>query len=145
MKPQEKAQELINSFSPHAKNWDCFYDIPLDKNHAKECALIAVEEIIAQIEPSVSMDVISARINYWQEVKQEIEKPMKPKEQAEQLLHEYRMLFMDEGEDYGQEILVTMLSIKCSLIAVDKILSLFISESEDTRYWLEVKQEIEKI
>jgi hypothetical protein len=70
---------------------------------------------------------------------------MTPKEQAEQLLHEYRMLFMDEGEDYGEEILVTMLSVKCSLIAVDKILSLFISESEDTRYWLEVKQEIEKI
>jgi len=70
---------------------------------------------------------------------------MTPKEQAEQLLHDYRMLFMDEGEDYGQEILVTMLSIKCSLIAVDKILSLFISESEDTRYWLEVKNELEKI
>jgi hypothetical protein len=70
---------------------------------------------------------------------------MTPKEQAEQLLHEYRMLFMDEGEDYGQEILVTMLSVKCSLIAVDKILSLFISESEDTRYWLEVKKEIEKL
>jgi hypothetical protein len=70
---------------------------------------------------------------------------MKPKEQAEQLLHEYRMLFMDEGEDYGQEILVTMLSVKCSLIAVNKILSLFISESEDTRYWLKVKQEIKKI
>ena len=52
---------------------------------------------------------------------------------------------MDEGEDYGQEILVTMLSVKCSLIAVDKILSLFISESEDTRYWLEVKKEIEKL
>jgi hypothetical protein len=70
---------------------------------------------------------------------------MTPKEQAEQLLHEYRMLFMDEGEDYGQEILVTMLSIKCSLIAVDKILSLFISESEDTRYWLEVKNVLEKL
>jgi hypothetical protein len=70
---------------------------------------------------------------------------MTPKEQAEQLLHEYRMLFMDEGEDYGQEILVTMLSVKCSLIAVDKILSLFISESEDTRYWLEVKNVLEKL
>jgi hypothetical protein len=70
---------------------------------------------------------------------------MTPQQKAEQLLHEYRMLFMDEGEDYGQEILVTMLSVKCSLIAVDKILSLFISESEDTRYWLEVKQEIEKL
>jgi len=70
---------------------------------------------------------------------------MTPKEQAEQLLHEYRMLFMDEGEDYGQEILVTILSVKCSLIAVDKILSLFISESEDTRYWLEVKNVLEKL
>jgi hypothetical protein len=139
MTPQEKAQELINSFSPHAKNWDCFYDIPLDENHAKKCALIAVDEIL-------SLFINECEdTRYWQEVKNEIEKPMKPKEQAEQLLHEYRMLFMDEGEDYGQEILVTMLSVKCSLIAVDKILSLFISESEDTRYWLEVKQEIEKI
>jgi hypothetical protein len=43
------------------------------KKDAKKCALIAVDEIIAQIEPSVSMGVISARINYWEEVKKEIE------------------------------------------------------------------------
>lgn len=67
---------------------------------------------------------------------------MKPKEQAEQLLHEYRMLFMDEGEEYGNEILVTILSIKCALIAVNVI----IKDREDIHdlYWLEVKQEIEK-
>ena len=41
---------------------------------AKECALVAVDEIIANIEPSVSMDVIEARVKYWTEVKQEIEK-----------------------------------------------------------------------
>jgi hypothetical protein len=68
MTPQEKAQELINSFSPHAKNWDCFYDIPLDENHTKKCALIAVDEILSLF---VS-DCEDTR--YWQEVKQEIEK-----------------------------------------------------------------------
>ena len=68
MTPQEKAQELINSFSPHAKNWDCFYDIPLDENHTKKCALIVVDEILSLF---VS-DCEDTR--YWQEVKQEIEK-----------------------------------------------------------------------
>jgi hypothetical protein len=68
MKPQEKAQELINSFSPHAKNWDCFYDIPLDENHAKKCALIAVDEIL-------SLFINECEdTRYWQEVKNEIEK-----------------------------------------------------------------------
>jgi hypothetical protein len=74
---------------------------------------------------------------------------MTPKEQAEQLLHEYRMLFMDEGEDYGQEILVTMLSVKSTLIAVNLILK----DREvmdgmrviNDPYWLEVKNELEKI
>ncbi len=79
---------------------------------------------------------------------------MTPKERAEQLLHEYRMLFMDEGEDYGQEILVTMLSVKCALKAVDKVI-IEMSDYYDRydctytlskiEYWLEVKQEIEKI
>ena len=74
---------------------------------------------------------------------------MTPKEQAEQLLHEYRMLFMDEGEDYGQEILVTMLSLKCALIAVDLILK-DREEMDGMRvindpYWLEVKNELEKL
>ena len=79
---------------------------------------------------------------------------MTSKEQAEQLLHEYRMLFMDEGEDYGQEILVTMLSVKCALKAVDKVI-IEMSDYYDRydctytlskiEYWLEVKQEIEKI
>lgn len=45
----------------------------VSKQVAKECALVAVDEITANIEPSVSMDVIEARIKYWQEVKQEIE------------------------------------------------------------------------
>jgi hypothetical protein len=61
---------------------------------------------------------------------------------------------MDEGEDYGQEILVTMLSVKCALKAVDKII-IEMSDYYDRydctytlskiEYWQEVKQEIEKL
>lgn len=63
MKPKEKAKELFfkMSFETHAYN-------------AKHCALIAVDEVISNIEPSVSMDVISARIKYWEQVKIEINK-----------------------------------------------------------------------
>jgi hypothetical protein len=67
MTPKEKAQDLVDRYY-----WT-FGDGYLGEQHI-QCALIAVDEIIAQIEPSVSMDVISARIKFWQEVKQEIEK-----------------------------------------------------------------------
>jgi hypothetical protein len=74
MKPQEKAQELINSFSPHAKNWDCFYDIPLDENHAKKCALIAVDEILQMVNEQMQGFFNSDIIAHWKQVKNEIEK-----------------------------------------------------------------------
>ena len=67
---QEKAKEIYCKYAD-ALN---IRDLQTTANpFAKQCALIAVNEIIAQIEPSVSMDVISARINYYQEVKKEIE------------------------------------------------------------------------
>jgi hypothetical protein len=47
---------------------------------------------------------------------------MTAKQEAEDLLHKYRMLFMNEGEEYGEEILVSMLSMKCSLITIDNLL-----------------------
>jgi len=73
MTPKEKAEELLTTyrFVLSIKN------APLGSQKdliAKQCALIAVDEVVAQIEPSVSMDVISARIEYWEQVKQEIEK-----------------------------------------------------------------------
>lgn len=68
MTPQEKAISLVKSMSISD-------DTYLNRNrYAKQCALIAVDEIVANIEPSVSMDVISARIYYWEQVKEEIEK-----------------------------------------------------------------------
>lgn len=68
MTPKEKAKELYDLYRPK------FFGNSAYKSLAKQCALIAVNEVIANIEPSVSMDVIEARIKYWQEVKQEIEK-----------------------------------------------------------------------
>ena len=64
MTPQEKADEL------HVGYWRLTNNARI----AKQCALMAVDEVIANIEPSVSMDVISARIKYWEQVKIEIEK-----------------------------------------------------------------------
>jgi len=68
MTPKEKAEDLL-----YQMRCDHMSGI-LTKKKARRCALIAVDEIISNIEPSVSMDVISARIKYWEEVKQEIEK-----------------------------------------------------------------------
>ena len=64
MTPQEKAIEIYNKF----------YGIPLYIKTIKQCCNIVIDEVIANIEPSVSMDVISARIKYWEQVKIEIEK-----------------------------------------------------------------------
>ena len=76
--PKEKAKELIEMFIFFASNEgtteDGFiYSDEMQMFNAKQCALIAVDEVIANIEPSVSMDVITARIKYWEQVKQEIQ------------------------------------------------------------------------
>jgi hypothetical protein len=70
MKPKEKARELISKFQhpPSAlehTECDCLHiDI------AKECALIAVDEILSN--PMFFADW--GMVHFWQQVKQEIEK-----------------------------------------------------------------------
>ena len=64
MNPKEKAAYLIVKYMSKV----------VSKRVAIECSLVAVDEIIANIEPSVSMDVIESRVNYWNEVKCEIGK-----------------------------------------------------------------------
>jgi len=59
MTPKEKAKELVEAMAFSCR--ECDYEAK-----AKQCALIAVNEIL-EINP------YKAR-NYWQEVKQEIEK-----------------------------------------------------------------------
>ena len=77
MTPKEKAEELINVYYPIVNGGEQ-YNWVFKKS--KECALIAVDEIINSNPYKVSLEGkfltehIKYDINFWQEVKQEIEK-----------------------------------------------------------------------
>jgi hypothetical protein len=62
MTPKEKAFELYFKF---------YRDIIADNERAKQCALIAVDEIIENDKKNYGTDGFV--VNYWEEVKQEIE------------------------------------------------------------------------
>jgi len=66
MTPQEKAKQLYNKFNPHClvKN---FYGDDVEVASTKQCALIAVDEIL-----NVGFMDTNDLYDYWQEVKQEI-------------------------------------------------------------------------
>jgi len=68
MTPKEKAKELVEKFyilfSKELEN-------TISLSEAKECALIAVEEIFSQCWGYREID-LEAACNYWYEVKQEI-------------------------------------------------------------------------
>jgi hypothetical protein len=69
MEAKDKAENLVLKFLRVENNTPEWFNTHI----AKQCAIIAVQEIIAQIEPSVYMDVIdNFQMSYWQEVKQEI-------------------------------------------------------------------------
>ena len=73
---------------------------------------------------------------------------MTPQKKAESLVHQYRMLLMNEGEDYGEEIIISILAQKCALIAVDEIMKSMndvMFPNPFNQYWNKVKQEIEKL
>lgn len=73
MTQAEKAKELVGKFQ-------FIYVEPMylssAKKHSKECALIAVDEIILAIPEAVlaSNSPYNHELRYWQQVKQEIEK-----------------------------------------------------------------------
>jgi hypothetical protein len=80
MTPKEKAIELVDKFYQTTPN-ECFVNEPIGIagrykawNQSKECALIAVDEIIDS-EPQYewSNDYWKNPNDFWQEVKQEIE------------------------------------------------------------------------
>ena len=74
---------------------------------------------------------------------------MTPKEKAEDLVNQYRMILMDEDTDCGNEILCSLIAIKNAKIAVDEILH-YISRINETHQgsilndadWLKVKDEL---
>jgi hypothetical protein len=73
MTAKEKAKELVDKFQKQI-----FFHITderLDIEESKGCALIAVDEILDAITFNVyDEDAYNKEYNYWQEVKQEIEK-----------------------------------------------------------------------
>ena len=80
MTPKEKAEKLVDKFSPHSYCGACEEDDERMRDyHSKQCAIIAVDEIINTLNKDIrDIDVVGNilldLIEYWQEVKQEIEK-----------------------------------------------------------------------
>ena len=68
MTPKEKSKELINKFTNPVR-WKLGQENVTQR--AKECALIAVDEILDSV---IIIDLTTAenQFKYWQEVKQEI-------------------------------------------------------------------------
>ena len=66
MTPKEKAIELVEDM----------HDAPETgyNEHAKVCALIAVDEILKAVDNPDETYLMKHSVNYWEEVKQEIEK-----------------------------------------------------------------------
>ena len=69
MTPKEKAIELIDKFW----KWSLMDSKHSVAPYAKQCALIAVDEIMKQCWEYRDID-LQKSFDYWQEVKQEIEK-----------------------------------------------------------------------
>ena len=77
MTPKEKAIELVNKFNKYTVVCVTHYSngkMGENKQDAKQCALIAVSEIIKTNPYEWDGEDLNSTIDYWQEVKQEIEK-----------------------------------------------------------------------
>ena len=72
--PEQKAKEIIKKFIPHAQYWDCYNDELLDENHAKQCALIAVDELLNNFLSNRNKKYGKEKYFFWQQVKIEIQK-----------------------------------------------------------------------
>lgn len=66
MTAKEKAEELLH------KMFNTGSALYADRIGAKQCALIAVDEILDDDVYDMSEELFENRINYWEQVKQEI-------------------------------------------------------------------------
>jgi hypothetical protein len=74
---------------------------------------------------------------------------MNPENKAKSIYNDYYLMILAHGEGLSQEITISILAKKSALIAVNEIikakkLDLGIM-SLDYKYWVKVKQEIEKL
>jgi hypothetical protein len=76
---------------------------------------------------------------------------MTPKEQAEKLVHTYRMMLMDEDTECGNEVIVSLLSKKIAINTVSEIMmsnphSMFEKKKKPTMaFWADVMVELEDL
>jgi hypothetical protein len=73
MRPKEKAIEIYDKFEEHSTYSFNENKELSSKHHAKQCALIALNEIIQAIRYTEAKKDYGY-VGYWNEVKQEIEK-----------------------------------------------------------------------
>jgi hypothetical protein len=72
MTPKEKAEELVDKFIEFTKEWDELDGYVENKFNAEKCALIAIDEVIEALHEHHWQNRLI--INYWEEIKREIEK-----------------------------------------------------------------------
>jgi hypothetical protein len=69
--PKEKAKELVDRFIQQTRNK---WEKSMSYRRAKDCALIAIQMSIEELDDYNRHGGLQSRINFWQEVKKEIEK-----------------------------------------------------------------------
>ena len=67
MKPKEKAQDLIDKYIEFTQEWDEIDGYVIDMYNAKQCALIAVDEILNELD--LQNHILRS---YWYDVQNEI-------------------------------------------------------------------------
>ena len=76
---------------------------------------------------------------------------MTPKQKADEIFTHYHNLIQEQGEELGQEILVSILAMQCALIAVGLLVKETLELSKEYSnnfiyiYWLRVQEELEKM
>jgi hypothetical protein len=74
MTPKEKAEQLYLKFSYAIRDEETSEGYFSNALHSKNCALIAVDEIIDEVKKILDDEIYSSVLIYWLKVKQEIEK-----------------------------------------------------------------------
>lgn len=71
---------------------------------------------------------------------------MKPKEKAESLVNQFRMVLMNEDTDCGEEILCSLIAMKNAIICVKEIVTMqdkvTLNFQYNKDYWADVIKEI---
>ena len=72
-------------------------------------------------------------------------KIMTPKDKALKLFNKYYVSILELNNDLSEEIIISILAKKHALITVDEIISTFAIMGLGSKFYEDVKQEIEKL